>query len=488
MALSAENLGGGCLRLISDADATVDDLLRRLSLLRDEIERAVWQKGPPWSSIAVVRYVAGEVLFLEKARRVVSKRCLPEDQVPALSLLGLKEYLADVPEAFGAAVIERALGLRDAWWRTWAYHQYEAGNRAPSAKDGIHPLSWTDYLGASRGPCDFGPYGPYPSKRGVPRPWFSMRVYPGNVPVHPEIYAPSVTINGLPWRGCVEVTVTREIASRRQKNKELGYSDEICPEELRDFFECARSVDDLDCNSGVETYKDPYPDARMWLVEEGWLVPQGRSGTEPPGFRTLFCGQSAQDVVVIGQPRWWLELCVAVVLARGEVLSRRERQQVVEDLAPKMRGRVDEQWLSDEECERIARPVARRMFNYLVESFRRPLSARSLGGTFKYGVRGTRKITIAHPSVTRAQRGAVERDGVEGAADFNADSPEDRAHLQGVCERVFAALSSERSCDMPAIASNAGIGLEDVTTAVTLLAQADLIVGDTLRGYRRVKR
>ena len=474
----------GTLELISDSNASADDLRQRLELLHEEIEAAFWKRGLPWSSVPLVRYVADEIIYLEEAMRVVSLRCPAEDFVPALSLLGLEVILDELPKKIGSAVARRALVERDALWWGRAVYNRNYGDKKMSPDDLPPPYSWNEYSRESRHPCGVGPYRPWPKKSGAPRPWFSMRLLPGNVPNHHEIHAPAVPLEGLGWNGSIEVAVTREMASRKSQLNEEQPLLTLTDGADWNFFD-EPSAEKEPFVDGTSRFKDPYPDARIWLVKEKWVDSRTQPQAEPSNICMTFCGQSTQDVVVMGQHRWWLELCVAVVLARGDVLSRRERQQVVEDLATKMRGRVDEHGLSDEDSARLARSIAQKMLHHLVENFRRPLYSKSLGGTFKHGVRGKRLVTGAHPSATGAQRRSVGRDGVEDAADLDADSPEDVTHLLRLCQRVLAALSIEVPFDIPEIVARSGLEIGDVETALSTLDYVGEILGNAKDGYRR---
>ena len=482
----------GTVKLISDVNASADELHRRLGMLHEEIDEAVWGRGEPWSSVPLVSYVAEEILYLEEARRVVSRRCSAMDYIPALSWLGLRLRLDELPKGFGAAMAERALGLRDAGWWGCAVNNWNDGDRTFSADDLPPSYSWADLLKNSHHPCDVGPYCPWPKRSGAHRPWFSMRLVPGNVPAHREIHVPSVPIEGLGWNGCFEVIVTKRVASKKPSSKKhetktKSISGTSPPERSPNFFDdFGENVEEC-CDDGLPPRTHNYPEARLWLVEDRWVCSSNQAEPEPSNIHLTFCGRSVQDVIVMGQPRWWLELCVAVVLARGNVLSRWERSRVVDDLAQKMSGRVEKNWKSDEERAGLARPIARRMFDHLVESFQRPLSRRSLGGTFKYWVCGKRVVTGSHPSATRVHQTSVQRDGVESAADFDADSPEDLVHLARICERVLAVLSIEISLDESAIASRSGLAGEDLQTALSMLEALEKIRGNAQDGYRSIE-
>ena len=424
------------MKLVSDASASPAELRQRLRHLDADVRASVERRGRPWSGVPLISYLATEVLYLEEAWSRVQRLCPTEDRVPALSLLSLEGFIDSYPKALHQTIIHRALELKDSNWAV-ACRQYLDAVDGDLGLDDASIFSWPDFLERRGQPLVLlGPYTRYAGSRGAPRPLIDLRLCPGNFPDSREVVLPARALDGMEWFSCFEAVVIRTLKK--------GDEDE-------DYI------------------------SRIALVPDRWLRDRSVRAETQARFGVFGVSQTAfgghDDIVVMGQRRWWLELCLALALERGGLLSRRFRNQVVEDLAPQMERRLVEHWKTGQPRERDTRRVARELFDYLVKNFRRPLYARSLGGAFKAGVKMYRKAASAPGSVSVRTAKAVQAAGIELAPNPDELRIEEALDLRRRCEKVVDALDPNTARTPAWIAKTTGIAVELVTCILALACE-----------------
>ncbi len=414
-----------------------DELRQRLEKLDGEVRERVEKRGEPWSSVPLVRFLAGEVIYLEEAWSLIQRVIPVERRVSTLSMLGLDGVLEEHHQRLHDVIVHRAVGLKDSNWAV-ACRQYLEPTGENRGIEAVPIVPWEDFLERRGQPLILlGPFTPYPRKRGQPRPLIDLQLVPGNFPSSREIALPAKKRDGMTWFSCFELEVIRVL------KKGGGEQDFV---------------------------------SRISLVPDRWLKPiEEREET----FDRLGSFEVKQwsfhghdEIVVMGQPRWWTELCLAVALDRAGVLSRVQKRRVIADLAPRMEKRLGNGWQGGKPRARAERRGARQLFDYLVENFRRPLYENALSGALKAGVKTFRKTSAMQQSVPSRNVQAVRAGGVELAQDPESLDVEALVDLRHQYRLVMNELDTEIGRSPDWLARRAGLDVEAVKCVLDLASAA----------------
>ena len=425
------------MSLRSPQEGSPTELRQRLERLDVEVRERVEKRGRPWSGVPLIRYLAGEVIYLEEAWSLIQRTIPVEKRVPTLSMLGLEGVLEEHHRCLHEVIIERAVGLKDSNWAV-ACRQYLEPTGEDRGIEGVPIVPWEDFLERRGQPLILlGPFTRYPRKRGQPRPLIDIQLVPGNFPSSREIALPAKKRDGMAWFSCFELEVIRVL---KKSGGEQDFVSRISlapdrwlktPEEREDAFS-----------------RHGQFEVKQWLF------------------------QGHDDIVVMGQHRWRTELCLALALARGGLLSRSQKNQVITDLAPRMEKRLEKSWQGGERRARAARRLARELFNYLAENFRRPLYKNALSGALKAGVKTYGEMFLVPQSVSSRAAKAIKAAGVELASD-----PEDLdfntvVDFRRNCAKVMNELDTEIARSPAWLASRTGLDIEAVKGVLELARDA----------------